>query len=419
MFRKSIVALALALALGLVPGTALATNGYFVQAYGTHYAGMAGAGSALSLNSVGAASNPASMVFLGKRFDLGLAIFNPNRQYSVTGTPSGFPGTFGLAPGTVESGSKVFPIPSLGANWMLNESTSFGVALYGHGGMNTDYGDPTFGFVPTGVDLSQAFVAPTFAVKLGANHAIGISGILGYQRFRAQGVAAFAPFSSNPSALSDNGHSNSFGFGARFGYLGNLHPAFSIAASYQTKVKMGEFSDYAGLFAEQGGFDVPSNFVVGIAIKPNEDLAFVFDVQRVNYSEVNSVANPFLPNLAQSLLGADDGAGFGWEDMTIFKGGVQWRSSADLTWRAGYSYGEQPIRSSEVLFNILAPGVIEQHASFGLSKGLGEGKEINFAVTRAFSKDVTGPNPLEVPGLQEIELKMDQWIIDVSFSFGF
>jgi long-chain fatty acid transport protein len=46
------------------------------------------------------------MVFLGQRYDLGIEVFNPNRQFSVTGSPSGFPGTFGLAPGTVESGSK-------------------------------------------------------------------------------------------------------------------------------------------------------------------------------------------------------------------------------------------------------------------------------------------------------------------------
>ena len=37
---------------------------------------------------------------------------------------------------------------------------------------------------------------------------------------------------------------------------------------------------------------------------------------------------------------------------------------------------------------------------------------------RAFSKQVTGPNPLEVPGLQAIELKMDQWDFELSWSFS-
>ncbi len=32
---------------------------------------------------------------------------------------------------------------------------------------------------------------------------------------------------------------------------------------------------------------------------------------------------------------------------------------------------------------------------------------------------VTGPNMLEVPGLQDITLAMSQWDIEVSYSWGF
>jgi len=93
-------------------------------------------------------------------------------------------------------------------------------------------------------------------------------------------------------------------------------------------------------------------------------------------------------------------------------------AAGDWAWRAGYSYGEQPIAASEVLFNILAPGVIEQHLTFGFSKLVKGTQEISLAITRALSKSVTGPNPLEVPGLQSIELKMDQWDFELSWSFG-
>ena len=82
--------------------------------------------------------------------------------------------------------------------------------------------------------------------------------------------------------------------------------------------------------------------------------------------------------------------------------------------RAGYSWGEQPIPESEMLFNILAPGVIEQHLTFGVSKLVGSGQELTLALSRGFSKSISGPNALEVPGQQTIELKMDQW----EFGFG-
>jgi hypothetical protein len=68
--------------------------------------------------------------------------------------------------------------------------------------------------------------------------------------------------------------------------------------------------------------------------------------------------------------------------------------------RAGYSYGSQPIPDSEVLLNILAPGVGEQHLTFGFSKMISKTQEVSFAVMRAFSHAVKGANPLEVPGLR-------------------
>jgi hypothetical protein len=112
--RKLTIA-AFAIILGVAVGTApaYATNGYFSHGYGTHYKGMGGAGVALSLNTLAPATNPASLAFLGNRWDVGLAVFNPNRFYDVIGNPSGFPGTFGLTPGHVESGSSSFFIPSL------------------------------------------------------------------------------------------------------------------------------------------------------------------------------------------------------------------------------------------------------------------------------------------------------------------
>lgn len=412
----------LLVALGIVvlfAGPVGATNGYFSHGYGVQYKGMAGAGVALSMSTLAPATNPASMVYLGNRVDLGVAFFNPNRQYTVTGIPSGLPGTFGLAPGTVESGSTMFAIPNFGVNWMVGNDSAFGVALYGNGGMNTNYASPTFGFSPTGVDLSQMFVTPTYAVRLGDVHAVGVSGIVAYQRFRAQGLTAFGAFSSDPTALTDNGYSNSFGFGARLGYQGNWSEHLSVGASYQTRVAMGDFKEYAGLFAEQGAFDIPASFVVGVAVKPADRLDLLFDYQRVNYSGITAINAPMLPNLMTAPLGADDGSGFGWQDVNVYKVGMQFRSSPKWTWRGGYSYSGQPIPSSEMLFNILAPGVIEQHATFGVSRAMGEAKGLHFAVTRAFRKHVEGPNMLEMPGAQRIELEMNQWDFELSFSFGF
>jgi long-chain fatty acid transport protein len=404
--------------------SANATNGYFANGFGVNDQALGGAGVALPQDALDAAVNPANMVFLGKRYDLGIAFFNPNRQYTVSGTPTGAPpAAFPLAPGTVKSDSKWFVLPSFGANWMLDANSSVGLSIFGNGGMNTDYPTNTFGgSSPTGVDLMQLFIAPTYARKLAPQHAIGITPILAIQRFEARGLQAFGQlgFSSDPNNLTNNGYSYSYGYGARIGYQGEIFPnLLNLGLAYQTRTYMSAFDKYKGLFAEQGDFDIPSNWTVGLAVKATPELVFVFDVQRINYSEVKSIANPLVPGvtLTPGSLGTDGGAGFGWKDMTIYKIGAQWKSSKDWTWRAGYATGNQPIRESEVLFNILAPGVIEKHVTAGFTKATADNQDLNFALTRALSHSVTGPNPLDPT--ENIELKMDQWQIAASYAWKF
>ncbi|RMG38945.1 MAG: hypothetical protein D6732_04675 [Methanobacteriota archaeon] len=401
---------------------------------------MAGAGVALYMSPMGVATNPAVLAFGGRDIYISAALFNPNREYTVKGDPTppnmadfngdGQPDVFGLLPGKVESDKPLFVVPAAAINLALPGGNALGLALYGNGGMNTEYPTATFfGSSPTGVNLEQLFVVGTVAKKFGDQHSLGVSGIFAFQRFKAYGLEAFQGFSSDPSKLTNNGNSTATGFGARIGYLGDFG-MLSIGASYQTKISMSEFEEYAGLFAGQGDFDIPATWVVGVALKATPILTIAADVQRVMYSDIPSVANPMdlvnnapqvptdptdptslAPNPNFKPLGSDDAWGFGWEDMTVFKLGVQLKPLPGLALRAGFSTGGQPIPDSEVLFNILAPGVIEQHFTLGFSKVLLPTVTLNVAGMYAPSKSVEGKNPMEISG-QTIELKMNQFEVE-------
>ena len=411
--------LGLALLFGL-SSAAAATDGYFANGYGTPCKAMAGACVALHLTALAPATNPAAVAFLGGRYDVTLGYFNPNRDYTVSGSPSGYPGTFGLAPGRVTSGSTGFVIPSLAGAWKIGPASTLGVAFFGNGGMNTDYNAATFGNVRTGVDLSQMFLTPTFATRFGGGkHAFGVSAIVAYQRFRAEGLQAFGNLSQDPSNVSNRGYDHSWGYGGRIGYLGEPTRWLSIGASYQTKVKMQPFEKYAGLFAQGGDFDIPASWSAGFAARPAAPFTVSFEFERIYYSDVRSIGNPFLPNLMLAPLGAPAGAGFCWRDMNIYKIGLEYVLAQDWIVRGGYSYGTQPIPEDDVLINILAPGVIQNHASLGLSHVVGSGRELHLTVVRAFSRSVSGPNALEAPGQQQIRLRMDQWEYELGFAFGF
>mgnify|MGYP000414978118 CR=1 FL=1 len=404
---------------------AFATNGYLAHGYGTKSRGMAGAGVALPQETLSAAINPASLAFIGNRVDINAAVFSPRRSYDVSG-PQVMPPTPSLTPGKVDSGREYFLLPEMGVSWQLNDHSAFGVILYGNGGMNTNYSaeDTAGGSFSgeTGVDLAQLFLSPTFSYRFDNDAAIGVSAILAYQRFEAKGLANFSTLSNSAQNLSDNGHDNSFGAGINLGFIFPVSEQVTFGGGFRSRVYMSELDDYKGLFAEQGDMDIPASATIGLAWKTTEQLTVLLDVQKTWYSSIDAVGNAMMPAMAAcippspSCLGGDDGIGFGWKDMTTVKFGVQYEAANNWTWRAGYSHGNQPIPETEVLFNVLAPGVMEQHFTAGFTKKLeNSNQEINFAVMYAPSSSVTGT----ILSGQVVELEMKQYQLELGWALQF
>jgi long-chain fatty acid transport protein len=417
---------------GLLAATpALATNGYLAHGYGIKAVGMGGASIALPQDAIAAAYNPAGMAYIGNRFDFGLTWFMPGgREATIVGSPAPFNNTSYDGDGTSN-----FFIPEFGYNRMIDDKLSVGVSVYGNGGMNTDYNKPFPLFCSSppnpscstpGVDLSQLFVAPTVGYKITPEHMVGASLNLAYQRFKATGLQNFtAPsgpmqFSAYPSNVTDQGYDNSYGYGFRIGYLGQITPQVAIGATYQSKTWMTEFDSYKGLFAEQGGFDIPASYGLGVALKPTRELEIAFDVVWIDYSGIKSINNPLLPNLFQARLGTDGGAGFGWEDMTVYKLGIQYAVNPQLTLRGGYNYGKQPIPDSETLFNVLAPGSVESHWTLGATWTLANKSELSFSFMYAPSVTVNGVNSIPPAfGGGNVNLSLKEMSLGIAYGWKF
>ena len=118
-----------------------------------------------------------------------------------------------------------------------------------------------------------------------------------------------------------------------------------------------------------------------------------------------------------TCLGGPDGPGFGWEDIGIFKIGFQW-TAANIDWRLGYSHSDQPIPDSEVLFNILAPAVNQDHVTAGLTWPVGKSQEFNLSLLYALEDSVKGPNPFD-NGATTIEIEMSQIDIQAGWAWMF
>jgi long-chain fatty acid transport protein len=100
--------------------------------------------------------------------------------------------------------------------------------------------------------------------------------------------------------------------------------------------------------------------------------------------------------------------------MTTYKVGAAWNVTDQLVWRFGYSVGEQPIRAPDALFNILAPGVMEQHFTTGFTARRGE-REYSLAFMFAPKKTITGNNLFDPT--QTLDLSMRQFELEFSMRF--
>lgn len=387
------------MALAGMAGSAFATNGMFSHGYGMKAKGMAGASTTNTDDTFFGANNPAAAAYAGNRMELGVDLFSPIRETTRTG---------GGLPGNAESDANYHLIPEFGYNRMVNSQLALGVTVYGNGGMNTDYpsGQINCGAGPAnmlcgagalGVDLMQLIIAPTAAYKVAPNHSIGISPLLGYQKFAATGLQSFQGISSSAADVTNKGNDDAFGYGVRIGYLGKVSPTVTIGAAYSSKVDFEEFTKYKGLFAEQGDLDLPENYSLGISWQATPIVKLALDYQRINYSGVNAIGNPSGNSLTGTPgLGTNNGSGFGWEDMDIWKLGVEYKYSQNLLLRAGYSHADSPIDGSaagEATFNIIAPGVIEDHVTLGFTYTLASGDEVTMAYMHGFKNEVSGTNP--------------------------
>lgn len=473
--KRTLVAAAVAAA--IAAPAAHATNGYFKIGYGTKNRGMAGAGMAYSQDSLAPATNPSGLSFVGNRMDFGAELFNPRRDARLDASTIG-----GADTGKVDSGATLFAIPHAGFAFNMGNMTA-GLSITANGGMNTRYNSNLYsdGFGPAigcstslcgapsgfvgmiegmggtvpdavlmglgqnpnnapalGVNLSQLIIAPTISTKLNQDHSVGASLLLGYQRFRSYGLGLFQGLSSSQADVTNNGDDDAWGAGVRVGWTGNITSNITLGASASSKIYMQEFDRYKGLFAEQGDFDIPANFGVGIAVKVSPKTTVAFDVQRILYGDVAAIANQgptadqFYGALLEVLqtgaysgagqLGTDSGWGFGWKDITVYKLGVNYAYNNQWTFRGGLNYGESPIDPNQNLFNILAPGVVEKHVTLGLTYAPTAYNEISVTYMHALREDqsYTYQGTGAFAGFDfGTEIGMDQNALELSYAMKF
>lgn len=430
-FSKSLV-LSVSAAMTLaVPYAANATNGYMLIGFGAKSRAMGGTGVANNTGGMAAAFNAATMIDSGNRFDVGAELFIPPRAVTHQSGILGYTDE--------ESNHNLFLIPSMGGTYQYNDKMALGFAFIG-AGLKTEYNqtvnsdsckavngssvpgysscpptfyDPNLTNTPAteaGVELMQMQLVPSIAYKVHKDHTLSASFVIGAQYFRAEGLEAFEDlgFTTAKGNFTSNNWDSSYGAGIRLGWMGKfVQDKLRVGVNYSSRVYMQKFEAYKNLFAEQGSFDIPENYAIGVAFDFTPEWTATFDVQQINYSDVRSVGNPG-PSVDNAItgnlfplcpgadktsckLGGDNGLGFGWTDQTVYKLGVDWSVSNKWNARFGWNYGKTPIPEDQVLFNMLAPATPEHHLTLGGAYMFSQNISLDANFMYAFLNTVKGP----------------------------
>lgn len=412
---------------------ASAINGSFDYGFSEITRGMGGSGVALPQDAVIAIINPAGMVWVGHRADLGITAYFPSSYYKATNGVASAPVNTRtlIAGGEHGNGVDVFSLPDFGINWVINDKSSFGLTIASIAGFGSSYtalgvanlpgnvtGPGPFGGGRVLSDYKQALTSLTYSRKITPHSSWGVSLLLAAQTFKNQGFRLLRGLAQDGigNNLSNRGLDYSVGAGVRAGIMLDPFQWLTVAASYQPEIPMTKFKRYSDIFANHGSLNIPPNIVMGLALHITDDLDVTFDYQDIYFSKVGSYGHsgkaideglcaPTVGGPRDRCLGGPNGAGFGWRDSEAWKFGAQWRATEKWFFRVGYNHSRAVIRKSELALNIIAPGgVVSDLYTAGFTFLVNKFNRLNAFLVWIPLQSVTGINGASA-GSQHIRLR--------------
>ena len=394
---------------------ARATDGNKLVGIGAVQNSTAGAGIASPQDATWALLNPASLVDLDRRLDIGVDMLFPRREVEVDGPRLVFNieipeerRVLSLANhdgGIMRDRSPVFS-PNLGIVLPF-ERLTLGIGIFGVQGNAVDY--PESRTIPGLRDGNgdrraelQVFKMPiSLAYRFENGWSIGASLIGVHSRLRTDSLTLELTPTKGAYRWDD-----SWGAGIALSAY-RRWDQWSFGATLTSRQYMTRFSRYKDLMRYR--LDFPWQFQAGIAYRPADKWEFLFDYKFIRWSSVSQIAR-------KTVQG-----GLSWRDQHIFKTGLAYDISRRWTLRTGFSYGRTPVPSEAIFSNVLFPAITETHASAGASFRITPRQEFHLAYVHAFRKTKTerGTGDLFSRGGAGTRMSIDQHGVTLQYSLKF
>lgn len=413
-----------------------ATNGMLMEGYGPIATGMGGASMAYDNGAAGMANNPATLGLMAdgeSRLDVAVGGLHPDVVSKMAGMPN------------ANSGGTAYYMPAGG--WVKKDGAlSYGVGVFAQGGMGTEYsaadwvgagsGKPSRSEVSVGnVIVPVAYnVSPDFNIAgslslvwggmdlqmamsgaqmggLAAGGNMAVTGgpiVAGLGAFMGgAGNAAYFNFSDGSPFT---GKANSAGWSGKLGMTYKVNNQFTVGATYHSKTSLGDMVadgaqvsmiDTAGAIGPAGAtylfngkvtvvdFQFPEVYGIGMAVQASDDLMVAVDYKRVGWARVMKNFHMTFVSADMGGLNMDMKMPQNWVDQDVFNIGFAYKTSPQLTLRAGMNLANNPVPDSFV--HPLFPATVKDHYTLGAGYVLDKESEINGSFTYVPKVTVTAP----------------------------
>lgn len=427
----------LSLGIAVLAANVYGTNGMNMEGYGARSTALGGAGIALDTGTAAPINNPATMLLMKKdaRLDVALNRLGPDVSAEVP--------DYAWA----KSASDQFFMPAMGY-MKKNGNHAFGVAVYGQGGMGTEYAGSSF--LGLGRDLENMTEVSVgrlmFPYAYQLNEKFGIGGSIDYvwagmdlrmamsgeqlmdlanplsqQSGQASGSLLQALDGMTPEfAYFDFANDNKFtgdamgrGYAANIGVIYDASSDLRFGAVYHTPTKLADLESSAarvtvGASSPMGymemaldgnvsvvDFQWPASYGIGVQYSPALRWRMVADVKRVEWSDVmDSFRMSFVASDAPTngpMAGMDLNSELyqRWNDQTVYSVGLEYATAERGAYRIGFNHASNPIPSNYL--NPLFPATVEDHITFGSEHSLGLKSSISWSGVIGLNNRVANP----------------------------
>lgn len=214
--------------------------------------------------------------------------------------------------------------------------------------------------------IQSDFIGSTVSIPVNPLADVQVTGIFASQRFAdpSMGLLGSSHQGQAFHGQKDDLTQQQNGWGLRTALVGQFSDDWNYRVSYQTRIRMGTFEGYRGVFREPGQFDLPANARLDVRYAFNDWVQLGFGSERVFYNDITPFTSNALPERFLSLLGDGVSPALRWRDLSVQHASLRFGSDQHHL-LAHASSDRQPTPTSDILARALKDKGAE--LTFGLN----------------------------------------------------